>query len=407
MVILKLMLLFLSILGIFLSLILLFFNARKFKSSVYLSLFFLFASLYGFYQYVLLYSKSATLISLFLVNLSIAVSPVYLIGPMLYFYVRSILTDSSKLKKRDFWHFLPMVIYFISAIPNAFIPWHEKVEAAHSLLNDHGFLLEYKATLLDKVLPAVANYLSRLFLILGYDLWSLGLFINYLIKRESVVVVVKQHFMKKWLFILLGSLLVLLVSQFLLIVKSFEMHFSDLFFTVNVFRIISVMSLTGLLISPFFFPDILYGMPRMPELPEQLNQDKEKTFKQANVSVRQINSFESDYINSIEQRAEFYMLHHKLYLKPDCNLAFFSKHINVPAHHLAYYFREVKKKPFNDFRNEWRINHAKKLIEDGKAGEMTLEAIGTLSGFSSRNAFITDFKKLAGESPGSYAARFN
>jgi AraC-like DNA-binding protein len=30
-----------------------------------------------------------------------------------------------------------------------------------------------------------------------------------------------------------------------------------------------------------------------------------------------------------------------------------------------------------------------------------------LSGFSSRNAFIIDFKKFEGEPPGSYAARFN
>jgi AraC-like DNA-binding protein len=297
-----------------------------------------------------------------------------------------------------------MVIYFIAAIPHAFIPWSEKVQAAHSLLNDHGFLLEYKSTLLDHVFPAVANYLIRLFLILGYLLWSIGIFINYLVKRKSGAVIIKQHFMKKWLFILLGSLLVLLLCQFLLVVKSFEMHFSDLFFSVNVFRIISAMSLTGLLISPFFFPSILYGMPRMPD---HFNQDQDKPIKEVSSSIRQTNSFESDYIHSIEQKAELYMVHHQLYLVPDCNLAFFSKHLNVPAHHLAYYFREVKKKPFNEYRNEWRINHAKKLIEEGKAGEMTLEAIGMLSGFSSRNAFITDFKKLAGESPGSYAARFN
>ncbi|OFX62578.1 MAG: hypothetical protein A2066_20050 [Bacteroidetes bacterium GWB2_41_8] len=401
------MLLFLSILGIFLSLILLFFNARKYTSSVYLSLFFLFTSLYGFYQYILLYSKSVTLISLFLVNLSITVSPVYLIGPMLFFYVRSVLTDRSKLKKIDLWHFLPTAIYFISAFPYAFVPWHEKVEAAKALLNDHGFLLVYKTTLLDNVLPTLAIYLSRLFLILAYDLWSLGLFINYLVTKKSAAVFTKQHFMRKWLFILLGSLLILVVSQFLLVVKSFEMHFSDLFFTVDVIRIISVMSLIGLLISLFFFPAILYGLPRMPEPPEQLNQDKEKTVKQANESVRIANSFESDYLHSIEQRAEFYMEQHKLYLEPDCNLAFFSKHINVPAHHLAYYFREVKKKPFTDFRNEWRITHAKALIKEGKANEITLEAIGSLSGFSSRNAFITDFKKSEGVSPSVFASRFN
>lgn len=407
MVILKLMLLFLSILGIFLSLILLFFNARKFSSSVYLSLFFLFTSLYGFYQYVLLYSKSVTLISLFLVNISIAASPVYLIGPMLFFYVRSVLTDNSKLKRNDFLHFIPMLIFFISALPNAFVPWHEKVEVARAVVKDQGYIMVYKSTLLSHIIPAVAIYLARLFLILGYAIWSIGLFINYLKKKKSSVVLSKQHFMKKWLFILLGSLLVLVVSQIILVIKSFEMHFSELFFTIDVIRIISVFGLIGLLISPFFFPVILYGLPRMPDSVEPLKHDKEKTVKLANESGRLTNSFESDYLNSIERRTDSYMKEHRLYLQPDCNLAYFSKHINVPAHHLAYYFREVRKQPFTDFRNEWRINHAKALIKEGKASEITLEAIGTLSGFSSRNAFITDFKKIEGVSPSAYASLYN
>ena len=151
------MLIFLSILGIFLSLILLHFNARNYRSSIYLGLFFLFSSLYGLYQYILLYSKSVTLISIFLFNISIAASPIYLIGPMLYWYVRSVLTDNSKLKQRDLLHFLPMVIYFISALPNAFVPMHEKVEAARALVNDQGFIMVYKATLLSKFFPAAAN----------------------------------------------------------------------------------------------------------------------------------------------------------------------------------------------------------------------------------------------------------
>lgn len=401
------MLLFLSILGIFLSLILLFFNARKFTSSVYLSLFFLFTSLYGFYQYVLLYSESVTLISLFLVNLSIVSSPVYLIGPMLYWYTRSILTDRSKLTKSDFWHFLPAIIYFVSALPNAFVPWHEKVEAARAVVANKEFIMQYKATLLSEILPAVSIFLARLFLVLIYASWSLGLFISYLVRKKSEAVLSKQHFMKKWLFILLGSLLVLVISQIILVIKSFEMHFSDVFFTVNVIRIMSVISLMGLLISPFFFPTILYGLPRMPEPAEQLKQDNEKKVKPGNESGPLTNSFESDYLKSIGHKTNSYMEEYQLYLQPDCNLALFSKHINVPAHHLAYYFREVKKQPFNDFRNEWRVNHAKELIKMGKANEVTLEAIGSLSGFSSRNAFITDFKKSEGVSPSVYASRFN
>jgi len=95
------------------------------------------------------------------------------------------------------------------------------------------------------------------------------------------------------------------------------------------------------------------------------------------------------------------------YLQPGFNLPQLSAQIQIPVHHLGYYFREIKRQTFNDYRNEWRINHAKKLIEEGKASEITLEAIGMLSGFSSRNAFITDFKKVEGVSPGSYASRLN
>ncbi|MEI6436852.1 MAG: helix-turn-helix domain-containing protein, partial [Bacteroidota bacterium] len=87
-------------------------------------------------------------------------------------------------------------------------------------------------------------------------------------------------------------------------------------------------------------------------------------------------------------------------------LAYLSKLIKIPAHHLAYYYREVKKQSFNDFRNVWRINHAKNLIKEGKANELTLEAIGQLSGFSSRNAFFTAFKKAEGTSPRAFANQY-
>ncbi|WP_167615347.1 helix-turn-helix domain-containing protein [Maribellus sediminis] len=397
------MLLFLSVIGIFLSLILLYFNAREYKSSLYLGLFFLFTSLYGLYQYILLYSKSVTLISIFLFNLSIDSSLVYLIGPMLYFYVRSVLTDNSKLKRSDWWHFFPMLIYFIAALPNTFVHWHDKVEAARTLVNDEGFIMVYKATLLSYIIPEVYIYLSRLLLILVYTLWSIGIFINFLIKRKSSQVISAQHFMKKWLFLLLTSMLVLSLSQIFLVIRAFEMHFSDLFFTMNVIRIISVTFLMSLLISPFFFPAILYGLPRIQKSLTEYEKTKQKT----NIKGNSKQNFELEYLYSIGQIVDDYMKEEQPYLKSDCNLAFFSKLISVPAHHLAYYFREVRKQAFNDFRNEWRINHAKALIEEGKANEITLEAIGSLSGFSSRNAFITDFKKTEGVSPSVYASRFN
>jgi AraC-like DNA-binding protein len=401
------MLLFLSILGIFLSLILLFFNARDNKSTIYLGLFFFLLSLYAFYQYVLLYSKSVTLVSIFLVNVAVFSSPLYLIGPLLYWYIRSVLTDNAKLKTSDFWHFIPMIIFFVAALPHAFVPWQEKVAAARAVVENADFMESYRVTLLSKVYSPVVEYLTRPLLVVGYTFWSLGLFVNYLVKKKVSGVLSKQHFMKKWLCLLLGLLLMLEVNQIILIMKGFEMHFSELYFTLNILRIFSAAGLIGLMISLFFFPTILYGLPRVPESEVSLTTNNEGRQLMIEEEKKHPFHFESDYVQCINQKADFCMKEHKPYLQPDCNLAYFSKLLNIPTHHLAYYFREIKKQTFNDYRNEWRIKHAKQLMEEGKASEITLEAIGTLSGFSSRNAFINDFKKMEGISPGAYASSLN
>lgn len=400
------MLAFLSLFGIFLSLLLLL-NSRRFHSSVYLSLFFLFSSLYVLYQYILLYSESVPLISIFLYNLPLAVSPLYLIGPMLYWYVRSVLTDDSKLKRGDGWHFVPMAVYFIAALPEVFLSWNEKVELARRAAEDTAFVGQYKATLLARFVPQVWIFAGRLILILGYALWSVYLVITYIRKNKLSTVFSRQHFVRKYMFFLLGFLLVVLLTQIPMIFKSFKMQFSELFPALKVIQGISVAGLVGLLISPFFFPSILYGLPRIPDQ-QPPTAPAEAELQPGLKAQRQPGStFETDYLKSIEQQVINCMREHRPYINSECNLYSFSKLIDVPPHHLAYYFREFKRQRFNDFRNKWRIDHAKSLIREGKASEITLEAIGFLSGFSSRNAFITDFKKFEGESPGSYASRFN
>lgn len=400
------MLLFLSILGIFLSVILIYFNAKKNALTIYLGVFFLLLSLYGLYQYVLLYSKSVVLVSIFLFNIAIICSPLYLIGPMLFWYIRSILTDNSRLKRSDIWHLLPMIIFFIAAIPHAFVPWHEKVEVARAVVEDVGFMVVYRATLLAKIFSPTLEYLTRPILVLGYTLWSAGLFINYLIKKKVSVVFPKQHFMKKWLFLFLGFLLILEITQSLLIIKAFEMHFSELFFaTLIVIRILSEVGLMGLLISPFFFPEILYGLPRFPESGLTSNAEKMALDQVPGNPEKKSNHLESNYINYINQKADFCMMEAQPYLQPDFNLAHLSVHTQIPVHHLSYYFREVKKQHFNDYRNQWRIDHAKNLIRKGRANEFTLETIGLQSGFSSRNTFLTTFKKVEGITPSTFASQ--
>jgi AraC-like DNA-binding protein len=399
------MLLYLSIFGVFLSVILLTYNKEKSGSTFFLGFFFFSLSMYALCQYILLYSKSIILVIIFLKNFAVLSAIPYLIGPMFYWYIRSVLYDNSELRTIDGLHLLLMAIYFFVSIPQNIAPLSEKIADAITLLNNTDYIAHFKGTPLSRLFPIEAIFLSRPILILIYTLWSVFLFVRYLIKKRKSEVLSKQHFMTKWLAFLMGFLLILVISQMLNIIRAFNMEFSEMYFTLNFLRLLSGLGLIGLLLSPFFFPAILYGLPRLPKtekstLPGGTLKEKEKENKTRY-------NLESAYLSAIHQKTEEFMKEHQPYLQPGFNLPHLSVQIEVPAHHLGYFFREIKNQTFNDYRNEWRINHAKKLIEEGMASEMTLEAIGMLSGFSSRNAFITDFKKFEGESPGAYASRFN
>ena len=419
------MILFLSLIGIFLSVILTYFSARTYRSSVYLGLFFFLISLYGFYQHVLIFSHSELFVRIFLFLIPLFGTLSYLIGPVVFLYIRSVLADNPRIRRSDLWHLLPAAIYFLTALPNLWMPSAEKAEAAAAIARNAGSVANYHPTLLSALVPYPLMFLSRPFIILIYTCVSIVMLVRYLVRPGQSSVFSGQSFMGKWLVTFLGSLFVLLVCHMLLLFD-FSAYIFKLTSLLKVTEIISVASLTGLMVSPFFFPGILYGLPRLParvELPgasptfeEQASGNKEILLETPEIQIapgdslmsankRQAVKFESAYLDLMATRTEQSMHEFQSYLQQDFNLAQLSVLVNIPVHHLAYYFREVKGQTFSDFRNDLRVEHAKNLIREGKSSELTLEAIGLLSGFSSRNTLLNAFKKVEGVSPQAFLAQ--
>ncbi len=380
------MLLFSTITGIFLSLILLLFNARKYHATIYLGIFFFLVSLYGMAIYAFLYSKSIHLVGILYYNINWLS---FIIGPMLYWYIRSILTDNSHLKKKDLWHFAPMVLTLVVTLPYIFTPYSYKLEIASEILADANFLRTYKAGFLYEILPVKVIYLMRPIHILFYSIWSTILFIRYLTQKRELMVLSRQYFMIRWLPLLLGFLPLSVVSHSLSLSEAFHHQDSMILYSLNILQILAEAGLIGLLVSPFFFPRILYGLPQLPEI----------------IKAKPAPHYENLYLLSIGQKTDAFMRESQPFLEPEFNMTQLSVAIKIPAHHVAYYFREVKNQSFIDYRNEWRINHAKNLINDGGAKRLTLEAIGLSSGFLSRKAFFTAFKRSTGTTPGAFAAQ--
>jgi len=398
------MLLYLATLGIFLSVVLMYFNASKNSSSIYLAVFCFLISLYSAGQYVIIYSQSIFWITILYANFNFLS---YLLGPVCYWYTRSILKDDIRLKKRDIWHFLPAFIQLSASIPYILTSYSYKVGIAKSIISDPGFLRTYNVTILSDLFSNTAVYLSRPLLLLIYIFWSIGIFSRYRYNEIKSSVVSRFHFMDNWLVFFFGFQLILVISHLLMVFRIFESDVLDLLYTPNILQALTFAGLTGLILTPFFFPRILYGLAAT--APMQLpppEPDSDETM----VSTRGkkiIPNFEFDYMLSIVQKMTTSMQEQKVYLQPDCNLSQFAVSIDIPNHHLAYFFREIKKQSFNDYRNECRVNHAKNLILEGKARDLTLEAIGLQSGFTNRNTFFTAFKKLEGISPSTFASQID
>jgi AraC-like DNA-binding protein len=297
-----------------------------------------------------------------------------------------------------------MIIYLLAALPFTFVPLSEKISAANEVVNDVGYIQYFKATFLSDIFSVPAIYLSRPVLILAYTIWAIVLWIRYTADKKLSSVFSSQHFMKVWISVLLGTLLILLISHILLIIRVFELNFSELALALGVLRILSVAGLIGLLISPFFFPSIIYGLPQVPELTGTSHKIAKKTNGNSGDLTKTNTHLEADYLNSIGQKAESYMIENQPYLQPHFNINKLAVEINVPMHHLGYYLRQIKKQSFTEYRNTWRIEHAKKLMMEGKQNDLTLEAIASLSGFSNRNSFRATFQKIEGIPPSAFAS---
>lgn len=398
----------LAVLGLFLSFLLIYFNLRKRPATIYLGLFFALLSAYAFFQYVIAYSHQTELVALVFIHTAFTG---LLISPMLFFYVRSVITGSSKLRMTDLLHFVPAFLYIIASFPYFILPWEVKMEAAMQIITDRNLFWKIGNSHLRWIFPNVLNYSARPLHLTIYAsylfLWLRRYNQNLRLKTKQTTI----SFSVRWLNTLLIFAFMLSMFQVIMVVYSMWVMSAKLFFSFNFFQTASAIASIVIILIPFFVPSVLYGIPPANNTRTLNEQDAEKEPEKNDKTerttieddVRKLPEFDSTYLEYIGKSVEEAMETNKCYLQKDCNLQLFSKSIQLPPHHIAYYFREVRGQSFNDFRNEWRVKHAKNLMADGNSKLYTMEAIGLLSGFTSRNTFFSAFKKFEGVTPGSFS----
>ncbi len=387
------MLLYLTLAGFLISILVLINLKNSNKANIYLMIFLLINNIYALSHYATVYSQNKYLIATMLIHFT----PLYLmLGPLFYFYVRSLLVDDHKLSKQDYLHFIPAGIILINVLPYIFKGFDYKLAYAITVMENPSNLVNFDYFFISPFW----NFLIRPIHALFYVILSV-----VLIYRNKLNLAENNNqsgVIFKWLWILIGVAIVLYCSFFLfsiigLITKDYNTASIQAYYVL----FSTTVSLVLLNFSLLFFPNILYGLP---QLDFQLSTFK-KMSKMEDVTdeKRLSKTFEisEDKLKLLEKKIDNY-LDSLPFLKANFNLTMMSSDTEIPVHHLSYYFNEYMKTNFNTWKNALKINHVIELMKNGTYEHLTLDALSKKAGFGSRSSFINSFKTKTGLTPSEY-----
>jgi AraC-like DNA-binding protein len=320
----------------------------------------------------------------------------YLMGPLLFFYVKTTISEQTKLNKWDWLHLLPAVLCFIATLPFTTLPFKEKMETAHRIVNitnDYRlnfFVIDFEFILISRSLHVI--FYSILSYV--YFKWST----NKTFKLNKTLPS-NHKVLNKWFFILcfiqiviasntLGNMVVVVYgNNFSLFGLTGDKIFSDEhFFGLNGI---------GFFAQNFFlflFPKILYG-----NVSYSAEVEKEGIIEEIKSNLpKKIKS--SIQIDDFENILNAYLNEHP-FVKKEFSLSQMSFDLKIPERFLSTYFNKELEITFSEWRKNLRIDYVCKLIEEGASKNLTIEAISANAGFASRSKFIDAFKERKGVTP--------
>ncbi len=92
----------------------------------------------------------------------------------------------------------------------------------------------------------------------------------------------------------------------------------------------------------------------------------------------------------------------ELYLDSDLNLVKLAKQLQITSHQLSYIINRGYNENFFQFVNRFRVEKAKKMLTDSRNDKLSILGVAFESGFSSKTAFNTTFKKMTDLTPSEY-----
>ena len=284
---------------------------------------------------------------------------IFLLGPLLFFYFRSIVMPQAVIDRKDLVHLILFIAYLVLIIPH------------YILGNDSTYSL----------------YLRRfmgspwIFLILQFG--------YYLIKARRLVNLHKANIQEKF-----SNVDRMDVSWLNIIIWIFTLIF--LFITIATPWLIHGLNLSSYYTTSAIFFSLVLFFIAFRGIQQKLPFDTNAAIDvEPNFSV-------NDNLQPLKEKLLIHMETSKPFLDAELTLIDLAKQLALSRNQLSLVINNGVGDNFYNFINKFRVEEVKELIRNDSDKQYTIIALAQDAGFNSKSSFNSIFKKLTGLTPSQY-----
>jgi len=319
----------------------------------------------------------------------------FFIGPVIFFYVQSLLNPSFRFGKNEWWHLLPGILYLLFSII--------MVVTDKLVLKKYYFLAGGQDPDFDTwyQLTGFASMLFYFFLSLRYY----NLYKKLILQVVSYAELVSFRWVRNFLVAFLIMLFIKIV--FFILGEITDMSYWDTWWYFFVFAILFYyIAITGYANSVetkvAFKPHLLTYRPTL-----LLNYSPSLTLTESVTEEAEIIAIEpaskenaaDEVLTEWKPKLLGLLQEEKIYEDPELTLTQVAKQLQSNPSFISMVVNRGFGLNFNDFINQFRIEAVKEMLKKGEHKKQTLLGIAYECGFNSKATFNRAFKKVTGLTP--------
>ena len=318
----------------------------------------------------------------------------FCVGPLSFLYVRTSLTQSYRLQKKDLLFFIPAVLYQLHRMPFLLLDKQSKLLIIQNALTETKNIAGEP----EGWLPIGWAAIFRIIVGMSFIVAQLIILSKWKHQLKKVPDIFNANMEQiKWLnwytLVMLITYGVILLEMFLHLLGSYTLGFI----------IVLTIGLNVLFIAIYLFtkPTILYGIKGwIHSTPDEatvlISSDEAKpALKRTFLSAIEGKEYKQIIESHFAEKNPFCM--------PGYSIRDLSIGVNIPVYQLSAFINQEYGKNFSEWVNDFRFSFLQKMMKENPEFKLyTFEALGKLAGFNSRTSFISAIKKRTGKTPSEY-----